>query len=86
MNVGRRNPRKVSIELEAGQAAIEVRRQVQRENEREQRNHQREDADVAIPPREEQQQQSADRGSEGDQRQNILVEPVHCVRTPIQTM
>src|SRR5271165_1084037 len=77
MNVGRRNPGEVALKLEARLVADKVRRQMQRQNKRQQRNDQREQADIAITPREKQQQQRARRRGEGDQRQNVLIQPVH---------
>jgi hypothetical protein len=45
--------------LKTRQATAEVHRKMQRKSEREQRNHQREDANIAIAPREKRQQQRA---------------------------
>ena len=59
VNVRRGDPLRVDLELEAGLPVHEVHRQVQRQDEREDRYDQREDFNVAIAAREEQQQQRA---------------------------
>jgi hypothetical protein len=86
MNVGRGNPRNVFVELKTGKAAVKVRGQMQGQNEGKKRNHQREHPNVPVSPRKKQQQHATDSGRERDQRQNVVIEPVHGVRSPTQTM
>ena len=86
VNVRRGNPLNVLVELESRQPPIKVCRQVQREDEGEEGNHQRKYSDVSVSSREEQQQQAACGRSKRDQCQNIVVEPVHRVRSPTQTI
>jgi hypothetical protein len=72
------------IKLKTWQIPIEVRRQVQGQDEGEKRNQKRKPPDFAVAPRGEHQQQRTHCRSECDQRQNVLIQPVH--RVPTQTM
>ncbi len=84
MNVGVRNPGDVLLELEAALAANEIPRQVQRGQQRDERNRQREVAHVAVAAREESQQDRARQRQENHDGEDVVVDEVH--RTPLHTM
>src|SRR6185312_944922 len=86
MNIGMGDPGAIDLELKAAPGAVKVRRQVQRDNEVEQRDDQRENADVAVAPRKEQKQQSASQRNKRDQRENRGIESQAVHRVPTQTM
>src|SRR5581483_156621 len=85
MNVRRGNPGDIHFELESGLAACEVRGEMQREHKREQRDEEREPANVAGAARQQQHQQSSRQRDEGNERENRPVEGGHQC-TPSQTM
>src|SRR5579863_1110602 len=62
---------------------MEVNRKMQRQNEREQRDYQREDPDIAIAPRKKHQQQSTRQRHECHQRQNDGAEVLDAHRPSI---
>ena len=76
------DPDLVDFELEADDVAMEVRRQVQGQEEVHQRNQQREHADFAIAARKNDEQERAREGDESDQRQNDGIPGVHVHRVP----
>ena len=83
VNVRSRNPLPVDLILKTGLSAMEINRQMQRQHKRQQRNDQRENADVAIPARQQHQQQSARQRNERHQRKNDGAEIVRAHRAPI---
>src|SRR5436853_3040525 len=88
MNVWRRYPRFVELELESRFRSVEVDREVKRSNKGEKRNAQREPPDFTITAGKKQQQDGARQRSEGDQTEDdgVKIVDVHCARTPSQTM
>src|SRR5271157_1808796 len=84
MNVGVREPGEVLLELEAAVAAVEMPRQMQGGQQRNQRYRQREVADVPITAGKERQQNGSGERQEGDDGEDVPVDEVH--RTPCQTM
>src|SRR6266571_3157993 len=84
MDVGRRDPCFVDFVLKSGLGVLKVNRQVQRENESEERDHERANADVTVATRREEQQQSTSQRHKRDQRQNRAVKRGH--RVPIHVM
>ncbi len=74
----------VLFELEAGLSAHEVPRQVQRGQQGDQRNAEREVADIAVAAREKRQQDRAYQRQEHDDGEDVVVDEVH--RNPLHTM
>ena len=74
------------FELEARLPVHEVPRQVQRNDERQDRDDEREDVNVAVAPREEQQQQRAAKRQEGNEGEDVGMDHFGVHRVPFQTM
>ncbi len=86
MDIGAGNPLPVDLIVESRVFAVEINRQVQGQDKRQQRNNQRKDTNVAVAAGKQHQQQSPRERRKRYQRQNEGPEPVGVHRTPIQIM
>ncbi len=86
VNVGSRDPLLVDFELEASRVAVQMDRKMQRRDERQYRDYEGEEFNVAVAPGDHKQQQASSERNKRHQRQNVGIEARSIHRTPLQTM